>query len=323
MNTSELTKYLVEGLLGENAKKKVAVYAGAFRPPTKSDYELLEKAIEEDPGVDEIHVYVGDAESEGLDQDQAVQIWQMFGEHFPRDFYVHKSAKSPVSDVYAYTNKFPTYDISWLFGVQAGNSDDFKEIADRTKDVGKFDNLEIKPVVYDQKITDRQVAAAAAMGTDELEKFLPKNLTYKEIDTISNMLKPKKLDEAMHQYPDDIINKITEEGWEYYETMGSLASKAAKVAKQARKENKKLFTLAYERDSSSDPLIQYINVFWADGGDPSRDVIEGGTMQDYEDIIEAGELNLMEVATIDLPKFEQLINKIVDEKYKYIPSDEL
>ena len=313
MITTQITKHIVEGLLGEEAKKDILVYAGSFRPPTRSDYNLLLKAIEKNPGVDEIHVFVGDAESEGLNQDDSVEIFKMFGEHFPRDFYVHKSEESPVSDVYAYANKFPTYDIDWLFGVREGNSDDFKEISDRTKSVNKYENLSISPVVYDDKATEREVGAAANMGKDELAKYMPKVLTYKELDDVYNMLQPKQLDEAMYDYADDIINKIAEEGWEYYETMGSLSSKAAKVAKQARKENKKLFTLAYERDSSSDPVIQYINVFWSDKGDSiNRDVIEGGTMQDYEDIKDAAELNLNEVEDEDLGKFDEAINKIVE-----------
>ncbi len=141
MRASDFTKHIVEGLLGEDSKKDILAYAGSFRPPTKSDYNLLLKALEDNPGLDQIHVFVGDAESEGLDQDDAVKIWQFFGEHFPRDFYVHKSLQSPVSDVYAYAGKYPTYDIDWLFGVREGNSDDFKQVADRTKSVNKYDNL--------------------------------------------------------------------------------------------------------------------------------------------------------------------------------------
>ena len=191
----DFTKHIVEGLLGEDSKKSVATFAGSFRPPTRSDYNLLLKAIEKNPGVDEIHVFVGDSESEGLDQVDSVEIFKMFGEHFPRDFHVHKSEQSPVSDVYAYASKFPTYDIDWLFGVREGNSDDFKQVADRTKSVNKYENLSISPVVYDDKATEREVGAAANMGKDELAKYMPKVLTYKELDDVYNILKPKELED--------------------------------------------------------------------------------------------------------------------------------
>jgi hypothetical protein len=158
--------------------------------------------------------------------------------------------------------------------------------------------------------------AAAKAGKSELEKYIPDSLTYKEIDNIYDMLKPKDLQEVVYKYSDDIIQKIIDGGWEYYETMGNLPGKAAKVARQAREEKKKLFTLAYERDSSSDPVIQYINVFWSDkGSGPNRDVIEGGTMQDYEDIRDAGQINLQEAATEDLARFDEVIKKIVDGGY--------
>jgi len=219
MRTSVLTKHIVEGLLGEDAKKDVAVYAGSFRPPTKSDYNLLLKALEDNPGLDEIHVFVGDSESEGLDQDDSVAIWRMFGEHFPRDFFVHKSEESPVSDVYAYASKFPTYDIDWLFGVREGNSDDFKQVADRTKSVRKYDNVSISPVVYDKKATEREVGAAANMGKDELAKYMPNNLTYKELDDIYNMLKPKQLDEVADDDQDkfdEVLDKIVDTNAQHY-----------------------------------------------------------------------------------------------------------
>ena len=63
MRVKDFTKHIVEGLLGEQANKKVATLAGSFRPPTRSDYSLLLKALEDNPGLDEIHVFVGDSES--------------------------------------------------------------------------------------------------------------------------------------------------------------------------------------------------------------------------------------------------------------------
>jgi hypothetical protein len=316
MRARDISKYIIEGLLGEDAKEKVAIYGGSFRPPTKSDYQLLEKAIEDDPSIDKFIVYIGDSESEGLDQSDAIKIWEMYKKHLPRQLFVFPADPSPVQAVYEYSDNNPQKDIVWLFGVREGNSQDFKDVADRTKSISDYPNIRIKPIVTDE-ITEREVMAAAKAGKSELEKYIPDSLTYKEIDDIYDMLKPKDLQEVIYKYSDDIIQKIIDGGWEYYETMGNLPGKAAKVARQAREEKKKLFTLAYERDSSSDPVIQYINVFWSDkGSGPNRDVIEGGTMQDYEDIRDAGQLNLNEIATDDLAKLDQVIEKIVDNGYK-------
>jgi hypothetical protein len=315
MRARDISKYIIEGLLGEDAKEKVAIYGGSFRPPTKSDYQLLEKAIEDDPSIDKFIVYTGDSESEGLDQSDAIKVWDMYKKHLPRQLFVFPADPSPVQAVYEYSDNNPQKDIVWLFGVREGNSQDFKDVADRTKSISDYPNIRIKPIVTDE-ITEREVMAAAKAGKSELEKYIPDTLTYKEIDDIYDMLKPKDLQEVIYQYSDDIIQKVIDGGWEYYETMGNLPGKAAKVARQAREEKKKLFTLAYERDSSSDPVIQYINVFWSDkGSGPNRDVIEGGTMQDYEDIRDAGQINLQEAATEDLARFDEVIKKIVDGGY--------
>lgn len=312
MRARDISKYIIEGLLGEQSKEKVAIYGGSFRPPTKSDYQLLEKAIEEDPSIDKFIIYVGDSESEGLDQSDAIKIWEMYKKHLPRQLFVFPADPSPVQAVYEYSDNNPHKDIVWLFGVREGNSEDFKDVADRTKSISDYPNIRIKPIVVDE-ITEREVMAAAKAGKSELQKYIPDSLTYKEIDDIYDMLKPKDLQEGIYQYSDDIIEKIIDGGWEYYETMGNLPGKAAKVHRQAKNEKKKLFTLAYERDSSSDPVIQYINIFWSDkGSGTKRDVIEGGTMQDYEDIRDAGELNLNEVADESIADYEEVINKIVD-----------
>ena len=318
MRARDISKYIIEGLLGEDAKEKVAIYGGSFRPPTKSDYQLLEKAIEEDPSIDKFLIYVGDAESEGLDQSDAIKIWEMYKKHLPRQLFVFPADPSPVQAVYEYSDNNPHKDIVWLFGVREGNSEDFKDVADRTKSVADYPNISIKPIIVNE-ITEREAVAAANSSKQELEKYIPDNLTYKEIDDIYDMLKPKELNEIIYNYPDDVIQKIVDEGWEYVEIMGTLPNKAAKVAILAGKRKKKLFTLAYERDSTTDPPIHNVNIFWSNEGDgPSRDIIEGGTMKDFEDIKDAGELNLSEVVNKDITKFEEVIEKVVDEGWKYL-----
>jgi hypothetical protein len=316
MRARDISKYIIEGLLGEQSKEKVAIYGGSFRPPTKSDYQLLEKAIEEDPSIDKFIIYVGDSESEGLDQSDAIKIWEMYKKHLPRQLFVFPADPSPVQAVYEYSDNNPHKDIVWLFGVREGNSEDFKDVADRTKSIADYPNISIKPIVVNE-ITEREAVAAANSSKQELEKYIPDSLTYKEIDDIYDMLKPKELNEIIYNYPDDVVEKIVDEGWEYVEIMGTLPNKAAKVAILAGKRKKKLFSLAYERDSTTDPPIHNVNIFWSNEGDgPSRDIIEGGTMKDFEDIRDAGQLNLNEIATDDLAKLDQVIKKIVDNGYK-------
>ena len=308
MKARDISKYIIEGILGEQSKEKVAIYGGSFRPPTKSDYQLIEKAIEEDPTIDKFIVYVGDSQSEGLDQSDAIKIWEMYKKHLPRDVYVFRADPSPVQAVYNYSNNNPHKDIVWLFGVREGNAEDFSEVAKRTKSISDYPNIVIKPIVFDSNITEREIMAAANMGKGDLEKYIPEDLTYKEIDEIYSMLKPKQIQEGMYSYPDDIINKIVDEGWEYVEIMGNLGTKQAGVSYKARKDGKKYFTLAYERDSSTEPPIQVVTVFWSDEkGKTSSDMVDPGTLRDMEDMIEAaGQINFQEAEMGTLRDMEDI-----------------
>ena len=322
MKARDISKYIIEGILGEQSKEKVAIYGGSFRPPTKSDYQLIEKAIEEDPTIDKFIVYVGDSQSEGLDQSDAIKIWEMYKKHLPRDVYVFRADPSPIQAVYNYSNNNPHKDIVWLFGVREGNAEDFSEVAKRTKSISDYPNIVIKPIVFDSNITEREIMAAANMGKDDLEKYIPEDLTYKEIDEIYSMLKPKQIQEDMHSYPDDIINKIVDEGWEYVEIMGNLGTKQAGVSYKARKDGKKYFTLAYERDSSTEPPIQVVTVFWSDEkGKTSSDMVDPGTLRDMEDMIDAADKKHSQLDLNEsFSKLDKVVDKISEGGFKqYLP----
>lgn len=324
MRARDISKYIIEGLLGEEIKEKVAIYGGSFRPPTKSDYQLIEKAIEEDPTIDKFIIYVGDSKSEGLNQSDAIKIWEMYKKHLPRDLFVFRADPSPVQAVYNYSDNNPHKEITWLFGVREGNSEDFAEVAKRTTSISDYPNIIIKPIVFDSNITEREIMAAANMGRSELEKYLPQDLTYKEIDEIYEMLKPKQLNEEIYEYADDIVEKIIDEGWEFIEIMGGLAQKAARVAYSASRDKKKYFTLGYERDSTTNPPINMVNVFWSNEGDgPRRDIIDGGTMQDYEDIVNAAKSNINESSGKDLKEEfytspDPIIDKLSENDWVHI-----
>ena len=223
---------------------------------------------------------------------QLSYLASMFGEHFPRDFYVHKSEESPVSDVYAYANKFPTYDIDWLFGVREGNSDDFKQVADRTKSVNKYENLSISPVVYDDKATEREVGAAANMGKDELAKYMPKVLTYKELDDVYNMLNKKELDEPEELEEvededlgkfDEAINKIVETGVNFY---GMLSPRihGSKVVDFLKGEEARVNQPQFAIQDFTNGIV----VIFSDG---TRFTLGESTEQDIEDLKDAGEVD--------------------------------
>ena len=42
---NQLTKFLVEGILGEEKKEIVALYAGGFKPPTAGHFQVVEESL--------------------------------------------------------------------------------------------------------------------------------------------------------------------------------------------------------------------------------------------------------------------------------------
>ena len=70
-----LVKEITKGLLPEEEKKTVGIYAGGFKPPTKGHFEVLKLALEENPEIDEMLVLIGKKERGGITQDESFKIW--------------------------------------------------------------------------------------------------------------------------------------------------------------------------------------------------------------------------------------------------------
>ena len=75
---NSLTKVLLEDLLEAENKKVTAIYGGGFKPPTKGHYAVVEKAAEQDPEIDDIIIYVGGGERDGITQGESIQIWELY-----------------------------------------------------------------------------------------------------------------------------------------------------------------------------------------------------------------------------------------------------
>ena len=70
-----LVEELIKDLLPEQEKKKiVAVYGGGFKPPTKGHFEVVKRAIEENPEIDEFIINIGGKERDGVTPEEAIKI---------------------------------------------------------------------------------------------------------------------------------------------------------------------------------------------------------------------------------------------------------
>ena len=94
-----LTKELIKHLLPESieAKEVTALFGGGFKPPTAGHLEVIQKAIQQYPEIDNIIIFVGGKVRDGITQEQSYKIWQ---DHYKnvidRPVRVLKS-KSPIA----------------------------------------------------------------------------------------------------------------------------------------------------------------------------------------------------------------------------------
>ena len=58
--------------------KTIAAYGGGFKPPTGGHFEIVKNALQEFPEIDEFIIYVGSKERDGIDQAEAILIWEIY-----------------------------------------------------------------------------------------------------------------------------------------------------------------------------------------------------------------------------------------------------
>ena len=56
----------------------LAAYGGGFKPPTAGHFEIVKKALSNFPEIDEFIVYVGGKERDGIDQAEAILVWEIY-----------------------------------------------------------------------------------------------------------------------------------------------------------------------------------------------------------------------------------------------------
>ena len=97
----KIVKEIVEAVKG----KTTAVYGGGFKPPTKGHFEVVDKALKQNPSIDEFIIYVGDKERDGVTQTQATLIWEVFKRSLPMKVKIIPTSKPPVQAIYNYAKE--------------------------------------------------------------------------------------------------------------------------------------------------------------------------------------------------------------------------
>ncbi len=196
--------------------KIIAAYGGGFKPPTKGHLEVVKKALESLPEIDEFIIYVGSKERNGVSQAEAILIWDIFKKYLPMKVKI-EPAKSPIGDIVRLGKNNPEDEVYFIIGGRAGRDDDLKDIENRTKNIeSAYPNMKVKvQFTQDKGMSGTNARKAAKVSSDKLAPFLPDELDDSEKEEIFNILRPVIKEEitkpqldSIEKYADGLFNKL-------------------------------------------------------------------------------------------------------------------
>jgi hypothetical protein len=204
-----LVNELIKGLLPEQeGKKTIGVFGGGFKPPTKGHFEVLKKALDENPEIDEMLVFIGKGERDGITQEESLKIWEIYGRYLPFKVQYIKSTKPPIQLIYNTAKENLESEVLWIIGAREENEDDFKDIASRTSGITKYPNLELRTIVTKGGVSGTAARNAAKVSKEKLDDFLPEFLSEKEKQDIFVMLSNTVTENASYSQHIDIKKEI-------------------------------------------------------------------------------------------------------------------
>jgi len=193
---NQLTKFLVNELV--DGKSVTAIYGGGFKPPTKGHFDLVKTALKDFKDIDKFLIYVGGGVRDGIEQEQSLQVWDIYKELLPSKVQIEPSA-SPIGDILRYAKNHPDEKVYFVLGYREGREDDLQDVKNRTKGVEeKYPNIEIR-VIQTPAGDMSGTNARKALQKGDKEKFftyLPTEIPANEKEDIYNILEPTVLKES-------------------------------------------------------------------------------------------------------------------------------
>lgn len=191
---NDLVKSLLEGLIDVNEstnRKIVGMFGGGFKPPTSGHLEVVKKALQENPEMDELIILVGSGTRDSISQEESIAIWNMYKKYLPGKVTVMASPKDkpPIGAIYSYARKNPDEIIYFFLGAREGNEEDLKDIAARTASLRKlvYQNVKVKEIITGGAVSGTK--ARQALLAKDKEAFLQFIPDIPEADEIWDMLK--------------------------------------------------------------------------------------------------------------------------------------
>jgi hypothetical protein len=184
----------------------IALYGGGFKPPTKGHFGVIEKALKENPEIDEFITFVGAKERNGINQSESLLIWDIYSKYLPMKVEFSPSKRGPIGDIASFIKNHPDDKILFVIGAREDNQEDFNDIKSRTTPiVAKYPNVEVKIITSsDPTISGTNARKAVKASKEELAQYLPTQLSDKEVEEVYNLLSPIVTEEITKSQLDSI-----------------------------------------------------------------------------------------------------------------------
>jgi len=116
---NRLVQELIKNLLPEEEKKQTtALYAGGFKPPTAGHFAVVQEALKQNPEIDELIIFIGAKERDGVTQDESFIIWKIYSKYLPFKVKLQPSSLPPIKAVYDFAKNHPTREVLWVLGAR-------------------------------------------------------------------------------------------------------------------------------------------------------------------------------------------------------------
>jgi hypothetical protein len=210
---SLITPFLSETDMPESGKV-VGVFGGGFQPPTRGHFEVVRKALEMYPELNQLNIYVGTGGGRSdITQEQSVAIWNIYKDYLPSKVNIIPSS-NPISSIYSYAKEEPDAQIKWFLGSREGKDEDFTDFEKRTKSALGKTNIEPINIITSGGVSGTK-ARAVLDNKEEFLNYLP-NIEDADKEKIYSILRPNPINEIVPEpeiddiddYADDVLDPI-------------------------------------------------------------------------------------------------------------------
>jgi hypothetical protein len=162
-----LGKYIAEIII-EPTPKKVALYPGAFKPPHRGHFELVQRLSKVS---DEVLIIISPIAREGITAEQSLKAWKLYLPLLPKAKAIISDKASPISYVYDYVKSNPQQDIEVAYG--KGEEDRYKAFLNKEK----YPNVKVYDAGNIEGLSASSLRAAIKSSNPvDIAKFLPQGI---------------------------------------------------------------------------------------------------------------------------------------------------